>query len=287
MKILLTGSLGQVGAAINDKLDKVNCYKVIPLSRKECDLTKSNEIKKSIDSSKPDLIINAAAYTNVKEAEKNKKLAFNTNVISSKILAEKAAEKKIPIIHFSTDYVFDGKKMKKYNENDKTNPLNTYGLSKLQGEQAIRRVGGQFYIFRTSWVYSNKNKNFYLTIKNHCKKKNKIKVVDDQYGVPTSNNFIAHQIKKIIPQLNLKNVGTYNLVPNGEASWYNFATEIVSKTNPNFNLNKIYAIKSDELNSSVIRPKFSILDNKKVKKIFNLSFNTWEEDLDLIIREKK
>ena len=157
---MLTGANGQVGSSILSLLNQFKNYKVIKILRKDCDFRYPSQINKLFDKFEPNLVINAAAYTNVDDAEKQKALAFKVNFKSVKILAKKAFINKIPLIHFSTDYVFDGKKKKSYIENDTPKPLNTYGKSKLAGENAIREVDGQYYIFRTSWVYSNRKKNF-------------------------------------------------------------------------------------------------------------------------------
>jgi len=282
MKILITGSNGQVGSSL------VNCLRehdLIPLSRHDCDLSLLDQIKKTIDQNVPDLIINSAAYTDVDKAEIETKLAFNINRDAPKVLAQKANEYKIPFIHFSTDYVFDGNKVGSYFEGDTTNPLGTYGQSKLAGEEKIMEVGGQFFIFRTSWVYSNLGNNFYLTMKRLSQNCNELKVVADQVGVPTPNIFIAKQIKKIIPQLTENNTGIYNLVPDGLCSWYEFAKEIISLTNPNFNLENLHSIQTHEFLTKAKRPQNSCLNNVKAKKTFMLKFNNWKSELNKVIDE--
>ena len=162
MKILITGSSGQVGHAL---VKNLNNHQIIPLTRKDCNLDKPDQIKKIIDRHLPDLIINSAAYTAVDHAESEKDLAYRINCDAPKVIAQKAYECNIPLFHFSTDYVFNGEKEYGYLEDDIAHPLGIYGKSKLAGENAIREVGGQFYIFRTSWVYSNIGNNFFLTMK--------------------------------------------------------------------------------------------------------------------------
>ena len=280
MKILIIGANGQVGNALTQNLIE---YELIPLTRQDCDLSQSGQIGQTIDKYKPDLIINSAAYTMVDQAEDEQELVFLINRDAPKVLSEKAREFNIPFIHFSTDYVFDGKKKGSYSEDDQTNPLGIYGQSKLAGEEAIQETGGQNYIFRTSWVYSNVGHNFYLTIRQLSQKKNELKVVADQFGVPTTNLFIAEQIKKIIPNLNQNNTGVYNLVPDGSCSWNGFAKAIISKTNQSFNLKKLYSIQTDQYPTNAKRPANSILNNDKIKKTFGLTFNDWKEELDKII----
>ena len=195
MKILITGINGQVGHALMQHLID---HELIGITRKDCDLTNLDQIKKTIDFHQPDLIINPAAYTKVDQAEDETELAFQINRDAPRVMAEKAREYNIPFIHFSTDYVFDGEKVEAYVETDLTNPIGIYGQSKLAGEEVIQEVGGQNYIFRTSWVYSTIGHNFYLTMKKLSQERDELKVVADQIGVPTSNQFIAEQIKLLI-----------------------------------------------------------------------------------------
>jgi dTDP-4-dehydrorhamnose reductase len=184
-------------------------------------------------------------------------------------MAEKAREYNIPLIHFSTDYVFNGEKKEAYVEGDPTHPLGAYGQSKCAGEEVIQEVGGLTYIFRTSWVYSNVGHNFFLTMKKLSQERDELKVVADQFGVPTPNQFIAEQIKKIIPQLNDNNTGIYHLVSDGSCSWHEFAKQIIGQTNPQFNLEHLHAITTDEFPTKTKRPANSVLDNVKIKQMFN------------------
>jgi dTDP-4-dehydrorhamnose reductase len=161
MKILITGINGQVGHALMRELTE---HELIGLTRQDCDLANLDQIKNVIDQHQPDLIINPAAYTKVDQAEDEPELAFLINRDAPKVMAEKAREYNIPFIHFSTDYVFDGEKVEAYVETDLSNPIGIYGQSKLAGEEVIQEVGGQNYIFRTSWVYSTIGHNFFLTM---------------------------------------------------------------------------------------------------------------------------
>ena len=280
MKILITGVNGQVGHAL---MRELNDHELIGLTRQDCDLTNPDQIKEVIDHYQPELIINPAAYTKVDQAEDEPVLAFQINRDAPRVMAEKAREYHIPLIHFSTDYVFDGEKKEGYLEDDPTHPLGVYGQSKLAGEEAIQGVGGQVYILRTSWVYSNIGHNFYLTMKRLSQERDELKVVADQMGVPTSNLFISEQIQKIIPQLNENNTGIYHLVPDGSCSWHEFAQEIISKTNPSFNLKKLHSIQTHEFPTKTKRPANSILNNAKIKHAFNLNFNNWLQELQKII----
>ena len=282
MKILITGSTGQVGHAL---LKNLSNHQIVALTRKDFDLGKPDEIKRIIDQHLPDLIINPAAYTNVDKAETDKQQAYRINCDAPKVIAQKAYECDIPFIHFSTDYVFNGVKEFSYEEDDANEPLGIYGKSKLAGENAIKEVDGQYYIFRTSWVYSNIGKNFFLTIKKLSEEKAELKIVSNQYGVPTSNYFIAQQINNIIPLIDKGNTGVYHLVPEGDCSWYEFAKQIIEKLNPNFDLKKISPIDSKKYKSKAKRPQNSILSNKKVKKVFMLKFEDWKTELEQLIYE--
>jgi len=282
MKILITGVNGQVGHAL---MRELNEYELVDLSRQDCDLTIPDQIKQVIDQHQPDLIINPAAYTKVDQAEDEPELAFKINRDAPKVMAEKAREYNIPLIHFSTDYVFDGEEESAYTEEDVTNPLGVYGQSKLAGEKSIQEVGGQFYIFRTSWVYSNIGHNFFLNMKRLGAEQKERKVVADQIGVPTSNQFLAEQVQQIIPKLNKNNTGMYHLVPDRSCSWYEFAKVIITNTNSQFNLENLYSIQTNEFPSKTKRPKNSILNNAKIKQTFNLELNNWQTGLERIIDE--
>jgi len=279
MKILITGTNGQVGHALVGALAR---HEVISVNRQQCDLINLDKIERMIDSHQPDLIINPAAYTRVDQAEDEPKLAFTINADAPKLMAKKAREYDIPFIHFSTDFVFDGKKKGAYCESDSTNPLGVYGSSKLAGEEAIQEVGGQAYIFRTSWVYSNIGHNFYLTMKRLSQEKDQLNVVSDQVGVPTSSYFIAAQIQKIIPRLNKAHPGIFHLVPDGYCSWYEFAKEIITKITPEFDIAKIYPIKAESYPSKASRPLNSILENTHIKNAFMLEFKNWQSELKKI-----
>ena len=280
MKILITGVNGQVGHALMRELIE---HELIGLTRQDCDLTNLDQIKQVIDQHQPELIINPAAYTKVDQAEDETELAFQVNRDAPKVLAEKAREYNIPLIHFSTDYVFNGEKEGAYEEDDLTHPLGVYGQSKCAGEEAIQEVGGLIYIFRTSWVYSTIGHNFYLTMKKLSQERDELKVVADQFGVPTSNQFIAEQIKAIIPQLSEKNTGIYHLVPDGSGSWHEFAKQIISQANPKFNLEHLHAIQTHDFPTKTKRPSNSVLSNAKIEQTFNLQFNNWLQELLKII----
>lgn len=280
MKILITGVNGQVGHAL---IRELTDHELIGLTRHDCDLTNPDQIRQAIDRHQPELIINPAAYTKVDQAEDEPELALKINRDAPMVMAEKAREYHIPLIHISTDYVFDGDKNEAYEEDDSTHPLGVYGQSKRAGEEGIQEVGGLIYIFRTSWVYSNIGHNFYLTMKKLSQEREELKVVADQIGVPTSNQFIAEQIKQIIPQFNQNNTGIYHLVPDGSCSWHEFAKQIIGQTNTQFNLEHLHAIETHEFPTKTKRPANSVLSNDKIKQAFNLSFHDWSQELNKII----
>jgi dTDP-4-dehydrorhamnose reductase len=280
MKILITGTNGQVGHALMRELTD---HELIGLTRQDCDLTNLDQIRRVIDQHQPELIINPAAYTKVDQAEDEPELAFRINRDAPRVMAEKAREYNIPLIHFSTDYVFDGEKEESYVEDDATHPLGVYGQSKCLGEEAIQEVGGLIYILRTSWVYSKVGHNFFLTMKKLSQERDELKVVADQTGVPTSNQFIAEQIKAIISQLNQNNTGIYHLVPDGSCSWHEFAKEIISQTNTQFNLEHLHEIQTHEFPTKTKRPANSILSNVKIKQMFNLNLSDWSQELEKVI----
>jgi len=282
MKILITGINGQVGHSLMKQLYE---HELVGLTRQDCDLTQPNQIKQTIDQHQPDLIINPAAYTKVDQAEDEPELAFLINRDAPKVMAEKARQYHIPFIHFSTDYVFDGEKEGAYKEGDQTNPLGIYGQSKLEGEEAIQAVGGLHYILRTSWVYSNRGQNFYLTMRRLSHEQDEIKVVSDQIGVPTASVFIAEQIEKMIPQLGENNTGLYHLVPKESCSWYDFAKQIIGRTNHHFNLKYLHPIASHAFKTKAQRPRHSLLNNHKIQQAFMLKFEHWHNGLEMVINE--
>ena len=275
MKILITGINGQVGHALMHELTD---HELIGLTRKECELTNPDQIRQVIDQYQPELIINPAAYTKVDQAEDESELAFRINRDAPRVMANMAREYDIPHIHFSTDYVFDGQKEGAYTEEDLPNPLGVYGKSKFAGEEAIREIDGQYYIFRTSWVYSSEGQNFYLNIQRKIREQDELKVVNDQFGVPTSSIFIAKQIKKIIPKLSNENKGIYHLVPSGSCSWFDFAELILESCYGDNLLKKITPITTDNFQTRTKRPGNSCLLNSKVKQTFMLEFNDWKHE---------
>jgi dTDP-4-dehydrorhamnose reductase len=279
MKIVLFGKDGQVGSSLVGKL--LDYPKAIFLGRDALDLSKPKEIQEVLKYYSPDIIINAAAYTQVDLAESHQEQAFKVNSQAPAQMAEYAFHHQALLCHYSTDYVFDGQKTTAYQEQDHPHPLNIYGQSKLEGENQIIASGCLYYILRTSWVYSPTGKNFIHTILSAAKKYETIKVVDDQIGAPTSADFIAHMtltaIKQRIPS------GIYHLNNSGYTSWYEYAKYFMYQRDRE-NLKKIVPISSEEYLSVAKRPQNSRLDNHLLSKVLNKEFPSWQEELDKIMK---
>jgi dTDP-4-dehydrorhamnose reductase len=290
MKILLTGKDGQVGFALHKKL--LSLGEVIATNRHELDLANPDEIKIFIDKTKPDIIINPAAYTQVDKAESEKLLAHQINAVAPQVLAEKASELHIPIIHFSTDYVFDGLKHEPYLETDEVNPQSIYGKTKWQGEEAVRQYKKHI-ILRTSWVFGSHGQNFFKKILKLTQEKASLNIVSDQIGTPTSSKALAdttyHIVKTIFNSPNFKEFGTYHITLDDETNWYRYACFIADEakhlgfqtlmTSKDINL-----IPSDAYPTLAKRPMNSRLDTTKIKKTFMLELPHWEEEVKRILK---
>lgn len=290
-KILVTGVNGQVGhalqAAFTHKISLDNT--VISLDRSQLDLTNTAEIRRVIQSIQPDLIINPAAYTAVDKAETELELAYAINATAPKILAEEAARVGARLIHFSTDYVYNGAKSSSYTEDDATEPLSIYGKSKLAGEDAIRSVGLPHLIFRTSWVYGAYGKNFLKTILRLAAERDELRIVADQVGAPTSANAIANAVLEVITRWQAETTDTYHLVNAGQTSWHGFARAIVEEYAqlqairgwPSLKVGPkdIQAITTKEFPTPAVRPANSCLDCAKLARDFSVQLPDWHESL--------
>jgi dTDP-4-dehydrorhamnose reductase len=283
LKILLTGITGQLGSELENILSKE--WKMIPVSRKEMDLSNESTIRSIIRDKKPDLIINPAAYTEVDRAENEKRLAFAINEKAPRIIAEEAKALHIPLIHFSTDFVFDGKKSTPYLETDRPSPKSVYGLSKLEGEKAIQEVDGDYLIFRTAWVYSRKGNNFRNTIRRLAKKHPELNIINDQVGSPTTTTYISLVLKKVIELLYREKEipfedfkGIYHLTCGGICSWYDFA-EVIIKDLFQHEVGHctLNPIGTKDYPTAATRPQYSVLNNQKLKQIFGLEQKQWHD----------
>ncbi len=285
MKILLTGKNGQVGFALNKKIEPLG--EVIATDRKDLNLEDADAISAFIDNIKPDIIINAAAYTDVDKAELEIKLAYQVNAEAPKSLAKKASELNIPMIHFSTDYVFDGLKSEPYIEGDQINPQSVYGRTKLEGEEAIRNYKKHI-ILRTGWVFGSHGENFLKTILRLIQAKSSLNIVCDQKGSPTSADILADVsykiIKTILQNSNFENFGTYHVSLEGETNWYQYACFITDEAirlglKTTMTSQDIKPISSDERPGVAKRPINSRLDTTKIRKTFMLEFPDWKEEV--------
>ena len=277
-RILLLGAGGQLGQEINKDLSKN--HDILSLTKKECDITNYSFVEEKIKLFKPKVIINAAAYTNVDDAENNKSLADNINHLAVNKLARLSKDYRVVLIHFSTDYIFNHKINEPISEDEKEDPINVYGLTKYLGEKSIIRNMEDFYILRISWVYGKYGKNFPKTILKLAKNKKELDIVDDQIGSPTPTSLISSVINKLLV-LHFKGenyFGIYNLSPNGSCSWYEIGNFILGhvKDKKNFKLKTINKISSKEFKSLAKRPKYSYLDNSKIQKVLNVNIHDWK-----------
>lgn len=295
-KILLTGINGQVGHSLLQQLVNQNQYEVVGLGRQHLDFTQPDQIRQVVREVKPDLIINPAAYTAVDKAESERDLAYAINATAVQVLAEEASRLKAGIIHFSTDYVYDGKKPAWYVETDAVNPVSVYGASKLAGEKAIRQVGLPHLILRTSWVYGSYGKNFMKTIIRLAQEREVLRVVSDQHGAPTSDVSIAQAVIQLTTQWqpdNLSQGGVYHLVNAGETSWCGFAEAIVTQYKsianqhgwPVLALKEIQPIGTEDYPTPANRPANSRLSAEKLAQQFGVSLPKWNEALEHVMSE--
>lgn len=291
MKIFLTGKNGQLGYQLEYDLKK--SYEVVATDRKTLDLRETQVIEDVIHKIKPDLIINAAAYTDVNKAEKEKYLAYKINALAPRALTNVAEELDIAIIHISTDYIFDGLKKDAYKEEDYVNPLSIYAKTKWQGEEIIRQYPKHF-ILRTGWIFSSHGSNFLKTIINLAQKKTSLDIVDDQWGVPTSVKTLSAAIQVVIKYLERKNYlnfyGTYHVVSEGQTNWYLYANKILDilisyKIKLKLKKNNIRPISSLYNSDASIRPKNSRMNTEKFKNVFKFEFPYWENEVEDTINQ--
>ncbi len=284
MKILLFGANGQVGFELKKSLSTLG--QVVALGREQADLNKLDHLQETIRNVSPNVIVNAAAYTAVDKAEDNISAVHKINADAVKIMALEAKRLNAWLIHYSTDYVFNGLQSSPYIETAETKPINVYGWTKLQGEEFVKQTDCLHLILRTSWVYSLRQNNFAKTILRLANDKEEINIVDDQIGVPTSAEFIAETTSHCLNQLlqqeahNSKASGIYHLTPNGRTSWYDFACFLIQEAEQldlslKLKSANIHPIPSTEYPTPAKRPSYSLLDNSKIQKVFDLEFPDW------------
>jgi len=299
LRILLTGKNGQVGAELATLLPRM--AEVAAFDRRELDLSKPDHIRRAIRDFQPSIIVNAAAYTSVDQAESEEKQARIINVDAPALMAEEAKRIGAALVHYSTDYVFDGSSSIPYAETDRPNPINVYGKTKLAGEEAIRAVGARHLIFRTAWVYGTRGRNFLLTILRLATEREDLKIVHDQFGAPTWSHEIASATARVLLQLSqqsreaiAKFSGVYHMTASGKTSWFEFAKAILEEASrmppgiPWFETatkgqplvtRRITPIATEEYPTPARRPANSVLSNSSLKQDFGLELPAWSLQL--------
>ncbi len=284
MKILLVGKNGQVGGELQSSLASLG--ELTAWNRQDIDLSNADSIREKIRKLQPDVIVSAAAYTAVDKAETEPDLAMQVNGIAPGIMAEEARQLNALLVHYSTDYVFDGTKSTPYTEQDAPNPANEYGRSKLAGEQSICAAASRFLIFRTSWVYDAHGKNFLNTIKRLGSQRSELTIVNDQLGAPTWSREIARATARIIAlylahpdqrQIN----GIYHLTAQGQTSWFGFA-QAAAQCGLFDHLDHppaLRAIPTAEFPTPARRPMYSVLSNAKLLTQFGVQLPDWDRSL--------
>lgn len=291
-RVLIVGAAGQLGQQL--RLTFAGIGELICRDREGLNLTREEHIREVVRQDAPDVILNAAAYTAVDQAEEKPELAMAVNCRAPLILAEEAARRNALLVHYSTDYVFDGTKQGSWSESDQPNPLNVYGQSKLAGERAVASVGGAHLILRTSWLYAPHGNNFLLRMLNLGRERDMVQVVSDQWGAPTSTAQLAMTTRAMVERAVAGRHGSprdwsgiYHASCQGSTSWcgfaeaiFNRATRLLGGRTPRVSpiLSRDYAAKAE-------RPLNSVLSNAKLKKMFGVELARWEAALDDVLRE--
>jgi dTDP-4-dehydrorhamnose reductase len=296
MVVLVTGANGQLGQALQSISYKYSEVDFVFCDSSKLNITSSENVERVFNEFKPDFCINAAAYTAVDKAESEPEKAHLINVIGAKNLAEACKKHNAILIHVSTDFVFDGTSTKLsvtkgYTEKDLPNPTGVYGQTKLDGEKAIQETFDNYYIIRTSWVYSQFGANFMKTMLRLASERENLSVVNDQIGTPTNAVDLAEVLLKIITEhhkMSTKHYGIYNFSNEGKCSWYDFADKIFELNHVKINLQPI---PTSSYPTPAKRPKYSVLDKSKIKNTFGIRISDWEKSLKTIdfsvITEKK
>jgi dTDP-4-dehydrorhamnose reductase len=289
-RVLVTGADGQVGRALLEIF--AESAEVIGCNRTSLDLTDTDRIREMVRSVAPDIIVNAGAYTAVDRAESERDLAFAINARAPGILAEEAQRAGALLIHYSTDYVFNGSKRTPWVEDDATDPLSVYGSTKLAGEEAIRSAGGRHLIFRTSWVYAPEGKNFVLTMLRLGRERDSLNVVDDQIGAPTTAAELARSTHAIAAGILEKRFGAapswsgvYHMTCSGSVSWCGFARAIFERAQGLLDgkAPKVSPIATSDYPTPAKRPQNSVLSNDKLQRTFNVHLAPWQSALDEVL----
>lgn len=279
-KILVTGANGQLGQCIKDVALTYPDLDVTFATRNELSIENNQAVSEYFRKNKFDYCMNTAAYTNVEKAESESDAAFATNAEGVKNLAEACKKNDVVLLHVSTDYVFDGKKGTPYVETDITNPINVYGASKLKGEQYIEEIGGNYFIFRTSWLYSQHGHNFLNTILKYGKEGKALTITTEQTGTPTNANDLAAVLLEVIAS-NSEAYGLYHFSNKGEATWFDFAEAILEYSNQ---LETTNLAKTDHYPTFAARPIYSLLDINKTQQVFKIKPLDWKVSLSTILK---
>ena len=280
MRLLVTGSNGQVGRELVRTLAPLG--EVVASDRAGADLARPDELVAAVRAARPAIIVNAAAYTAVDRAESEPEVARAVNAVAPGILAEEAKRLGALLVHYSTDYVFDGSKPAPYTEDDAPRPLNVYGRTKLEGEQAIRAADGRHLILRTSWVYGPRGSNFLLTMLRLGKERDELRVVDDQLGAPTSSAAIAEATARILGSAEAS--GLFHLTASGRTSWHGFAAAIMRDAGLS---TRVVPIRSSEYPMAAKRPLNSVLSNDRLAATFGFRPSSWEDQLAACMRHMR
>jgi dTDP-4-dehydrorhamnose reductase len=289
-RLLIIGGSGQLGLELQRSFAGTN--PMVAVDREVVDLTVPDSIRAIVASVKPDVILNAAAYTAVDRAESQPEIAAAVNARAPRILAEEAQKAGALLVHYSTDYVFDGTKEGPWTEEDAPAPLNEYGKTKLAGEAAIRQAGGRYLIFRTSWVYGPHGKNFLLTMLRLARERDQLSVVDDQFGAPTTSLELARATRQIVDGVLARQFGSaegwaglYHMTCSGETTWCGFTRAIFARAGALLEGRKpeVEAIPTSAYPTPARRPRNSVLSNARLKAIFGVELASWEQALDTVV----
>jgi dTDP-4-dehydrorhamnose reductase len=297
MRILLTGVNGQVGSALRQPLGAIGT--VLAADRSALDLSRPDGISTTLAAFSPDLIVNPAAYTAVDQAEDETELAYRVNAEAPRIMAQWAADHGVPMVHFSTDYVFDGSGDRPWRETDPTGPLSVYGASKLAGEAAILAAGGSHLVIRTSWVFAATGRNFLTTIARLARERPQLRIVADQFGAPTSARSLAQGLVSILASITSGQPtqedrvaeierkfgeadGLVHMTTKGETTWHGFACAIVDglrERGVRLTVSDIAAIETRDFPAKATRPRNSRLNTTRLETLFGVRMPTWREAL--------
>jgi dTDP-4-dehydrorhamnose reductase len=287
--ILIIGKIGQVGWELRRTAAPLG--RIVTVDYPDIDLTDGGSIRKWVRDTRPQVIINAAAYTAVDKAENEPDRCQQINGIAPGILAEEAKTARALLIHYSTDYVFDGTKRSPYLEDDSPNPLGTYGRSKLAGDRAVQEVNGAHLIFRLCWVYGGRGQNFLLTVTRLAREREKLRIVADQVGCPTWARLIAEttalSLQRVLPCNDPERFnGIYNLASAGHISWHGFAKAIVDRMPAEIRKCKtVEAISTADYPLPAKRPAYSVLSCEKLERTFGLALPDWQESLEQVLEK--